>query len=125
MITPDITKRVPSCVKQNLIDNKQRELIEKEFVRLYNVFLNNSYDVAFTLSDLLGGYNRNWTDTPMQAVYYEYLNKYGDANTAYKKAARDAGWFLMFAVYNDCRTFTSEYIVSKGKKVRAYRLLTI
>lgn len=124
MIEQKITIRTPSCVKSGLIDNEQAIAIEEHFTRLYNVFLNQSQDTAFTLRDVMGGNNRDWSKSPMQIVYEKYLREYNDEKIAYKRSARDAGWFLMLAVHNDSRKFTFEHNDHNGRKVRAYRLIT-
>lgn len=122
MIVPKIKIYTPSCVKLGLIDSAQNDAIQKHFVRLFNVFLNRSPDGVFALSDLMGGHNRDWSDSPMQIVYEKYLNKYNDDKIAYRRSARDAGWFLMHAVENDHKLFGSVYAMRNRKRVRAYKL---
>jgi len=123
MIVPKIRIYTPGCIKHRLIDEAQAAEIEEFFKRLYHVRLNCRADTEFSLSDLMGGYNRNWKDTPLQSVYKAYLDITENERIAYERAARDAGWFLMRALNNDDKTFSSGYRLEKGKKVRTYKIV--
>lgn len=123
MIEPKITIRNPSCVVRGYTDDEQNAAIVKLLTRMYNAVLNVAPDRPFTLRDVVGGHNRDFAGTPLQIIYDKYLIEYGDRQTAYSKTARDVGWFLIRALDEDERVFMSEYVYSKGKRLRAYSLV--
>lgn len=124
MIRQKVRIHKPSCVVKGYINSAQKSDIERFLQRLYNTFLNtHQKDCEFSARDLVGGYNRDWSGTPLINVYNEYYKIYNDRDAAYKISARDIGWFLISAVNSDSKCFDIGYGKGKGYTVRTYKLI--
>ncbi len=98
-------------------DEKIKESI-KTFLQgaVYDWSKNNS-DEYFSLSDLMGGKNKDWKDTPLQHLYdyqSKVLNKSkGSAKTV---AGQAAGLLLREMLHKDGRTY-----ISKVRRAALYK----
>lgn len=123
MFEPKIRIYTSSLVKQGRICEEEANEIQEFITRLYNAVLNQSETIEFTLRDVLGGFNRDWNDTPLQKIYNVYFEQTNDRDITYQRAAREAGVFLKRALDKDERTFTAFTCYRNGKKLRAYRMV--
>lgn len=64
---------------------------------------NDEKNASFVARDLLGGFNNNWQETPLQFLYDYYKQKSNDERYAREQAAQDAGWALKEILKNDKR----------------------
>lgn len=53
---------------------------------------------VFTVKDLFGYENWNWSDTPLQILYDKRYEMYYDENVAYRQAAIDLGHIVKMTV---------------------------
>jgi hypothetical protein len=79
----------------------------------------NRNDEWFSIRDLMGGENFDWTGNPMIALYQKHINKGKNDADAISDAGKDAGWLLKKVVSSDIRQFetTVDELVRKYKWV--------
>lgn len=78
---------------------------------------NSKSEEWFSARDFLGGKNRNWQGTPMQALYTKYINKGLSDAESKKRAGHDAGWLLKKTIKQDLRWFNTQ----KTPSIRIYQ----
>src|SRR5262249_34932596 len=71
----------------------------------------------FAVRDLVGGDNRDWTGTPLDALYAKHIGQGKAGEVAIEAADRDLGWLVKSVLAEDRRTFEA----SKGGLVSVYR----
>lgn len=73
---------------------EQLILTKKYLQGAVHSFCKNNPETAFSLRDLVGGENKDWGETPLQALYEYHLSTTKSEEKAKKQAAVDAGWLL-------------------------------
>ncbi len=119
MFNVNIQKRTPSFIANNWLTNNQAEEIKEFLKRLLFVFLNNNTNDWFTVSDLVGGYNEDWTGTPLQYIYNAY--KVRNPDTAEMRAAIDVGWLFLEILDSDKQNIFEARHKNREVRVRQYR----
>lgn len=61
----------------------------------------NRPDEWFSMSDLMGGVNFDWSGTPLIVLYEKHKGKDKDEDTAIKSAGKDSGWLLKKVIRED------------------------
>lgn len=75
----------------------------------------NNSDRWFTLSDLMGGCNSDWNNTPLQSIFKKHESK--ERSIAKIETAKDAGSLLKNMIKLDKRFFETK----KDSGSRAYK----
>ncbi len=77
-------------------------------------YCRNNPQTPFSVCALFGGTNRDWRETPLQAIYEEQPS---DCKDAKKQAAIDVGWLLKSVLaedenftYEEIKGYTKSYI---------------
>lgn len=97
---------------------KELELAKKYLQGAVHSFCKNNPGKAFSLRDLVGGENRDWGETPLQAIYEYHVSSGKAKPKAKRQAAIDAGWLLkavLAAEKNRC------FEQLQGPKIKQYR----
>ncbi|MCB9360672.1 MAG: hypothetical protein H6587_03465 [Flavobacteriales bacterium] len=76
----------------------------------------NRPDEWFSMRDLMGGENFDWTGTPLSKLYDKHIQTKSDM-AAIEDAGKDSGWILKKVVTKDIRTFETK----KEDLIRKYR----
>lgn len=99
------------------VSPKETLLAKKYLQGAVHSFCKNNPGEAFALRDLVGGENRDWNGTPLQALYAYHISTGKSDPDAKQRAAVDAGWLLKAALAED----TSRYFAqSKGGRTKLY-----
>jgi hypothetical protein len=62
----------------------------------------------FTMSDLMGGDNRDWRKTPLEILYNKHIQSGKTAEEAFDNAGKESGWLLKKVVHDDKKDFETE-----------------
>ena|SRR6056297_3171452 len=82
---------------------------------------NNNQDTGFTLRDLMGKGNRNWSNTPLQAIYLKHRNEGKTNKGAFDQSSKDAGNLLLSVLLNENKLNGIEFLYEKEwKSIRYY-----
>jgi hypothetical protein len=73
----------------------------------------------FTILDLMGGDNRDWSKTPLEILYNKHIQNGKTTKEAFDNAGKESGWLLKRVIYDDKRQFETE----KTEINRKYRWL--
>lgn len=105
MITGTHVQRVISA----RITDQEKERIMIFIQGAIYCFCKNCPGQYFSASELFGGVNFNWDNTPL-GVLYDWHERNNSSNPI-DMAAKDIGWLLLDVVINDSRTFeiTKDY----------------
>ena len=95
----------------HVIDDEVKQRIKDFLQGAVYCWCKNRKNDWFTARELLGGDNRNWSRTPMQALY----RAVGDE----EQAGKEAGWLLIRVIEDDKRYFETEKV--EGDWGRKYR----
>ncbi|MCE7517551.1 hypothetical protein LZG37_05355 [Halomonas titanicae] len=110
-----MTLSVESKIHQvNGISENERDLAKAYLQGAVYCWCKNRKDEWFSLRDLVGGDNYQWSRTPLMPIYIKHE---GVAEDAVKEAGKDTGWLLMRVLNDDQRTFESK----KEGMVKHYR----
>lgn len=97
---------------------KEMELAKRYLQGAVHSFCKNNPEIAFSLRDLVGGENKDWGETPLQAIYDYHISLGKTKEKAKKQAAIDAGWLLKSVLAEDeSRCF----VQSQGGRTKIYR----
>jgi hypothetical protein len=62
----------------------------------------------FTMLDLMGGDNRDWSKTPLEILYNKHIQNGKTVKEAFDNAGKESGWLLKKVINNDRRQFETE-----------------
>lgn len=96
------------------LSEKERDLAKAYLLGAVYCWCKNRKDEWFSLRDLVGGDNCQWSGTPLMPIYVKHK---GVAEDAVKEAGKDTGWLLKRVLNDDQRTFESK----KEGMVKHYR----
>lgn len=71
----------------------------------------------FSMRDLMGGENFNWTGTPLSKLYDKHIGKGKNDAAAIEDAGKDSGWILKRVIISDERVFETMH----EELIRKYR----
>ncbi|MBQ7340990.1 MAG: hypothetical protein IJW41_02345 [Oscillospiraceae bacterium] len=95
----------------------QLELAKRYLQGAVHSFCKNNPGKAFSLRDLVGGENKDWGETPLQAIYEYHISTGKTKLKAKRQAAIDAGWLLKTVLAEDeSRCF----VQSQGRRTKTY-----
>jgi len=77
----------------------------------------NRSEEWFSVRDLFGGENFDWTGTPIGVLYEKHISKGKSDDNAISDAGKDAGWILKKIIEDDLRNFETK----KEELIRKYR----
>lgn len=77
----------------------------------------NKPEKWFSMRDLMGGENFNWTGTPLSKLYDKHIEKGKNDASAIEDAGKDSGWILKKVINDDRREFKTK----KEDLIRKYR----
>lgn len=81
-------------------------------------FCKNNPGAPFSLRELVGGENRDWNATPLQALYDYHITAGKTKDKAKRQAAIDAGWLLKAVLAEDQNRY---FVQSQGRKTKIYQ----
>ena len=87
-----------------IISDEAKEKIKDFLQGAVYCWCKNRNNEWFSLSALVGGENKNWYGTPLQAIYDKHLENH-PPEKAYEQAAQDAGRLLKSVLNKDSRSF--------------------
>ena len=100
----------------DVCENKMK-LIEAFLQGAVYCWIKNKKDEVFAVSDLMGGENFYWNETPLICLYEHEKSKGKDNESAIKEAGIILGWILKNVLQKDKRTFeTYNKGMAKGYK---------
>jgi hypothetical protein len=73
----------------------------------------------FSMQDLMGGVNRDWSGAPLNVLYTRHLQNGKSPDEAFDLAGQESGWLLKRVIKDDLRRFITE----KTGMNRRYRWL--
>jgi hypothetical protein len=73
----------------------------------------------FSMLDLMGGDNRDWSGTPLEILYNKHIQNGKTVKEAFENAGKESGWLLKRVIHDDKRPFETE----KTEINRKYRWL--
>lgn len=76
------------------ISTEDTELAKKYLQGAVHSYCKNNPGQAFSVRDLAGGENKDWGETPLQAIYDYHISLGKTKEKAKKQAAIDVGWLL-------------------------------
>lgn len=76
------------------LSSEETECAKKYLQGTVHSFCKNNPGEAFSLRDLVGGENKDWGETPLQAIYHYHISAGKSKASAKRQAAIDAGWLL-------------------------------
>jgi len=91
----------------------QRDLIDAFMHGAVYCWVKNRQGETFTVRDLVGGVNRDWTGTPLQVLFEKHQLENRPLIKVRKAAGHDLGWIVAALLTRDARTFRS------GRRFRA------
>ena len=97
---------------------QQLELAKRYLQGAVHSFCKNNPDEAFSLRDLVGGENKDWGETPLQAIYNYHLSTTKSEDKAKKQAAVDAGWLLKAVLAEEQNRYFEQM---QGPRSKLYR----
>lgn len=77
----------------------------------------NRFEEWFSVRDLFGGDNFDWSGTPMTVLYEKHRTKGKSDSDSISDAGKDAGWILKNVIDTDRRQFETK----KEELIRKYR----
>lgn len=92
---------------KSLADNDKRRIYDYLQGAAY-CWCNNRTSEWFSVRDLFGGENFDWTGTPMRKQYDKHVSKGKAHDFAIKDAGKDAGWILKKILNDDHRNFETK-----------------
>jgi len=75
---------------------------------------------GFTARELVGENNRDWSATPLQAVYQKHINAGKSDQAAFDAAAKDIGWLLLSTLQMQEANGGRKFICTKEWKSNKY-----
>lgn len=112
--------RRPHFETKKWLTKEQINDIYNCLITTINAYLNSigkNSNLWFSLSDLIGGENKFWSN-PIKQVYNVYVAH--NEKTAFNNSAKDMGWVLLNILNKDIRKFKTERRYKKRKYVRVY-----
>ena len=100
------------------LSDEQTDLAKKYLQGAVHSFCKNNHGEPFSLRDLVGGENKDWGETPLQAIYDYHISKGKAHKEAKRQAAIDAG-FLLKTVLLEEKDRCFEQI--QGTRAKQYR----
>lgn len=98
--------------------HEETEQVKRYLQGAVHSFCKNNPGKAFSLRDLVGGENKDWRETPLQAIYEYHISTGKAKPKAKRQAAIDAGWLLKAVLAEDeSRCF----VQSQGRRTKTYR----
>jgi hypothetical protein len=79
----------------------------------------NRKDEWFSMQHLMGGDNRDWSGTPLEALYTSHIQNGKSPEDAFALAGQESGWLLKRVIHDDARRFATE----KAPINRQYRFM--
>lgn len=110
---------VPQSKLRNVtgIEEHQLELIRAYLQGAVYCWVKNRSGERFAARDLVGGENTDWSGTPLQNIYEQYLDSGRTEVEAFEAAAIDVGWILKRLLAEDSRVFDFD----NSQRVNMYR----
>jgi hypothetical protein len=68
----------------------------------------NKKGTWFSLLDLMGGDNRDWSGTPLETLYKKHIQDGKSEKDAFVSAGQESGWLLKKVIHSDKRKFETE-----------------
>lgn len=97
---------------------KEMELAKRYLQGAVHSFCKNNPGKAFSLRDLVGGENKDWGGTPLQAIYDYHISLGKTNEKAKKQAAVDAGWLLKTVLAEEQNRYFEQL---QGPRSKLYR----
>lgn len=95
----------PNCFPVGPMDATEETRIRAYLLGAAHCWCKNRFQEWFTVQDLFGGDNRDWTDTPMIYLYERRMQEGLSESEAFIKAAQDAGNIFKSVLKNDVREY--------------------
>lgn len=97
---------------------KEMMLAKKYLQGAVHSFCKNNPGTAFSLRDLVGGENKDWGETPLQAIYHYHISAGKSKASAKRQAAIDAGWLLKTVLAEEKNRLFEQL---QGPRTKLYR----
>lgn len=107
---------------KNIGPVEQMDPLKETEIRAYllgavHCWSKNRFNEWFTLQDLFGGENRDWTDTPLIYFYERQIQNGLSVDASFAKAAQDAGNILKSVILYDVKEYDT---IKNGYENRKY-----
>lgn len=100
------------------LSSEELVLAKKYLQGAVHSFCKNNSGEVFSLRDLVGGENKDWGGTPLQAIYDYHISLGKTNEKAKKQAAVDAGWLLKAVLAEEQNRYFEQL---QGPRSKLYR----
>ena len=100
------------------LSDDETVLAKKYLQGAVHSFCKNNPGEPFSLRDLVGGENKDWGETPLQAIYNYHISKGKTHQEAKRQAAIDAGFLLKTVLFEEEKRCFEQI---QGTRAKQYR----
>ncbi|MDR2434364.1 MAG: hypothetical protein LBD47_07330 [Treponema sp.] len=90
------------------LSQEERERISAFLQGAVYCWCKNRKEEWFSMLELMGGDNNDWTGTPLQMLHDKEIENGKSKEEAYDNAGKNSGWLLKKVIFDDKRRFETE-----------------